>query len=93
MDTESAGADWKQEERVLAVVAYRIEKVSQCLPKKIVVVNLLTFWLLLGLLVLFQNWATKHWQKSYVQKSREKNWIDNSFHLIFSFENGSDSFF
>jgi hypothetical protein len=35
MDSESEGADWKQEERVLAVVAYRIEKVSQLSPPKI----------------------------------------------------------
>ena len=33
MDSESEGADWKQEERVLAVVAYRIEKVSQLSPQ------------------------------------------------------------
>ncbi len=31
MDSESDGVDWKQEERVLAVVAYRIEKVSESL--------------------------------------------------------------
>ncbi len=34
MDSESDGSDWKQEERVLAVVAYRIEKVSQLSPHK-----------------------------------------------------------
>jgi hypothetical protein len=61
MDSESEGADWKQEERVLAVVAYRIEKVSECLPlryQKSRGCKSKNFWL--GLVGVFQIWAAKH---------------------------------
>jgi hypothetical protein len=59
MDSESDGADWKQEERVLAVVAYRIEKVSQLSHiryQKCRGFKSNNFFAPLGLLGVFQNW-------------------------------------
>jgi|688.fasta_scaffold2252520_1 hypothetical protein len=96
MDSESDGADWKQEERVLAVVAYRIEKVSQCLPKKFLVVNLITF----GSFWVFCCPCFKTGQRnigknlmSEITITKKKIKLKIFFYLIFSFENGSDSFF